>query len=549
LSKSVPPPEPLDYAPAARPALNPWLFVPVLYFMQFLPNGLVTSLFAAVYKSLGVENLKIAMWTGLASLPWTFKMFWGPLVDLNSTKRRWTCAMQAAITVVLLLTAGAIATPQFFVLTVIAMFLMATLSATHDIACDGLYLMSLDKQRQAAFSGVMGAASRLGRLFVDSILVVFAGYLINRGLEAQSAWMIALGIAAGMYAAGAVWNFFVLPRPAADKPAADIPTEERLRNIWRTLAIIAAGVTLYFLISATIEFIGYGVFRSLHGNTFDAAMAMTDPELRKAALTALPKPRVPANWHMTADALRTQATILIAGLGLLPVCALIIRKLVRNTTMGDAFVSYARQPGFAAILSFIMFYRFGEAMIFAMTSLFVLDARDAGGMGMTLGQLGMVKGLGQPIGLMLGGLLGGWWISRVGLRKAFWLLMICLHTPNLLYVWTAYTLPHPNWLYPVVFIDAFGYGVGFAGYFVFLMQVAQRGRFVTSHYAIGTGLGALFITFATIAAGIVQSVFGYTGVFIGACIMTIPGTLVLLFIPLDEEQSRALAGQARKEHG
>jgi PAT family beta-lactamase induction signal transducer AmpG len=89
-----------------------------------------------------------------------------------------------------------------------------------------------------------------------------------------------------------------------------------------------------------------------------------------------------------------------------------------------------------------------------------------------------------------------------------------------------------------VFAEAFGYGVGFAGYFVYLMHVAQRGKFVTSHYAIGTGLGALFITLATILAGIVQSVFGYKGVFLAACLLTIPGTLVLLFIPMEEEDTK-----------
>jgi len=130
--------------------------------------------------------------------------------------------------------------------------------------------------------------------------------------------------------------------------------------------------------------------------------------------------------------------------------------------------------------------------------------------------------------------------------------VICMHVPNLLYVWAAHNpwianehLAVLNWftvahwpLYPVVFAEAFGYGVGFAGYFVYLMHVAQRGKFVTSHYAIGTGLGALFITLATILAGIVQSVFGYKGVFLAACLLTIPGTLVLLFIPMEDEETK-----------
>ena len=524
-------------------SINPWMFVPVLYFMQFLPNGLVTSLFGTVYKSLGVDNVQITMWTGLAALPWTFKMFWGPLVDLNWTKRWWTVAMQVLLSVVLLATAGAITTSNFFAITVAMMFAMATLSATHDIACDGLYLMSLDKKRQAAFSGVMAAFSRLGRLFVDSLLVVIAGRMITDTTPLpgrQRAWFIALGIAALIYAAGSLWNFFVLPRPQKDVPAVDVAPGERSKNVWRTLAIVATGVVAYFAITAAVELAGFSIFRNLHGGTYDAAMSIAPGADRTAALAALPKPRVPITWHMTGPEQRTQWIQLGVCAVLLPLCFLVIRRLVRGTPMGDAFVSYVRQPGFGAILSFIIFYRFGEAMVFAMAALFILDKPEAGGMGVSVEGLGFIKGVGQVAGLMLGGLLGGWWISRVGLRRAFWPMVICMHVPNVLYVWAAYELPTIGWLYPVVFIEAFGYGVGFAGYFVYLMHVAQRGRFVTSHYAIGTGLGALFITLATILAGIVQSVWGYTGVFAVACLLTIPGTLTLLFIPMDEEQTKSV---------
>ncbi|HYO10313.1 MAG TPA: hypothetical protein VER17_15195 [Tepidisphaeraceae bacterium] len=526
-----------DATPAAT-TINPWLFVPVLYFMQFLPNGMVTSMFGATYKSLGIDNVSIATWTGLAALPWSFKMFWGPLVDLNFTKRRWTVTMQVLLSVTFLVTAGAITTSNFFAITVAMMFAMATLSATHDIACDGLYLMSLDKKRQAAFSGVMAMFSRLGRLFVDGVLLVLAGRLANAGMQAQNAWMVALAIAAMLYAAGTIWNFFMLPRPAADVPVADVAPGERTNNVWRTLTIVAAGVVAYFAASAIVELIGYGVFRNLYAATYDAAMSLADPAARKAAMEALAKPKVPVTWHMTAGELRTQLSILGSCAALLPFLWLLIRRQVSGTPMGDAFVSYFRQPGFRWILCFIVFYRFGEAMIFAMAALFILDKPEAGGMGVTLDQLGVIKAMAQAGGLILGGLLGGWWISRVGLRRAFWPLVFCMHVPNVLYVWAAYELPRPIWLYPVVFLEAFGYGVGFAGYFVYLMHVAQRGRFVTSHYAIGTGLGALFITFATILAGIVQSVFGYKGVFVTACILTIPGTLTLLFIPMDEEETK-----------
>jgi len=519
-------------APVAGPveptkqSINPWLFVPVLYFMQSLPNILVTETFGTAFKNLEVDNLQIALWSGLAALPWAFKMFWGPLVDLSFTKRQWTVAMQVLICGTLIVSASVMNTSSFFPLAVASMFILATFSATHDIACDGLYLMSLNRTQQAAFSGVMATFSRLGRFFAASVVVWVAGWIITRGAERQTAWAIALGTGALAYGAGMLWNAFMLPRPAADVPAVDVAPGERSKNVVRTLTIIAFGVALYYLIDATLQLIGYAIFKNVAAGT------------------------VPQKWDLLINSETNELVQQFVKLGVcvvaLPLIWILIRSQVRGTAMGDAFVSYIRQPGFPAILAFIVFYRFGEAMVFAMAKLFIIGKWEEGGMGVSLQQYGAIQAAGQVMGLILGGLLGGWFISRVGLRRAFWPLVLCMHVPNVLYVWIAMQRPDPMWLYPVVFAEAFGYGFGFAGYFVYLMHVAQRGKYVTSHYAIGTGLGALFITFATITAGIIQSVFGYVGVFVAACLFTIPGTLTLLFIPMDEAETKKV--KAASDH-
>src|SRR4051812_25508301 len=166
---------PTAVAEVAQPSIRPWRFVPTVYFLQGLPYFLVSELFAIVYKSLGVEVPKITLWTGLAVLPWTFKMFWAPLVELNSTRRRWTLAMQVLIAIMMGCVAIAMTSSAYFGLTVGAMFIIATLSATHDIACDGFYLLSLDRQRQAAFSGVLSTSSRMARLFVTAFVLFLAG--------------------------------------------------------------------------------------------------------------------------------------------------------------------------------------------------------------------------------------------------------------------------------------------------------------------------------------------------------------------------------------
>jgi PAT family beta-lactamase induction signal transducer AmpG len=531
---------PLERSASAQ-RINPWLFVPVLYFMQSIPNILATESFVAIYKDLGVDNLKITFWTSIIGLPWTFKLFWGPLVDLNFTKRSWTVAMQALITGSLVIAAAVIPGGNFFWWSLAALFFVALFSATHDIACDGLYLMSLDKSRQAGFSGVMATCSRLGRMFISFGLLYAAGKLQAFGWAKDTAWAIALGVAAGVYGLGMLWNSFALPRPEADVPAPQTEPNQNRKNILRTLAVVVTGVCLYFMVAAVVELIGYGIFNSMHGSQYDATMAAAPAE-RAVLLQGLPKPRVPINWHMTPGELRTQLAWLIGGAIAIVPAFMVTRRLIGNSPMGEAFVTYFRQSGFGAILAFIVFYRFGEAMILKIVPLFFLGKVEEGGMGLGVEEVGKIYGFGLPAGLIFGGLSGGWLIAKIGLRKSFWPLVVCMHTPNLLYVLVAYQPPANHlWLYPVAFIEAFGYGFGFAGYFVYLMYVAQRRpEFRTSHYAIGTGLGALFITFAGIFSGILQQAFGYFGFFVAACLFTIPGTLTLLFIPMDNDETRAV---------
>lgn len=544
-------PTSLEYATPShdqRPS-NPWLFVPVLYFMQSIPNILVTESFTSVYKDMGIDNLTITFWTSIIGLPWTFKLFWGPLVDLNFTKRGWTIAMQVLLTGGLVLTAATLPTGGFFLLTLVALFLIAICSATHDIACDGLYLMSLDKSRQAAFSGVMATCSRLGRMVVSFGFLYAAGKLQNFGWAKGTAWAMALGMIAMVYGAGMLWNLFALPRPSMDRPAEATEPDQNQKNIVRTLAVILVGVCAYFLVAACVELVGAMVFRGVEGAKYDAVMSIADPASRADVLKALEKPRVPLNWHMTARERNVQLTTLVACAILFYPAWRLTRALIGKSPMGSAFSTYLRQPGFPAILAFIIFYRFGEAMIMKMVVLFLQGSVAEGGMGIKVDEVGKIYGFGVPAGLIAGGLAGGAIISRVGLRRAFWPLVVCMHVPNLLYVLVAYERPDNHlWLYPVAFIEALGYGFGFAGYFVYLMYVAQRGNYRTSHYAIGTGLGALFITFAGILAGIVQQALGYLGFFIVACIMTIPGTLTLLFIPMDNEQTKAQATAAQGDH-
>ena len=156
-----------------------------------------------------------------------------------------------------------------------------------------------------------------------------------------------------------------------------------------------------------------------------------------------------------------------------------------------------------------------------------------GGMGVIVDDLGAIKGVAQvnrpddrrACRWMVG--------SRAkDFERAFWPLVVCMHVPNLLYIWAAYTLPGKLALYPVVFFEAFGYGAGFAGYFVFLMQVAQRGEYVTSPLRNRHGPGGTVHHLRDDSGGHRAIGLRLSRASLSRRVsFTIPGTLTLLFIP------------------
>src|SRR5262249_12572962 len=154
----------------AMKSRSPWLFVPPLYFLQGLPVILVQQFSALFYKKMGVPNDEIALWTSLLGWPWIVKMLWGPVIDMTATKRAWTIRMQAAIACCLFAFAFAIPLASFWPVTLGILFLVAFLSATHDIASDGYYLVALEKEQQAFFVGITSTFFRLAWVFCTGAL-------------------------------------------------------------------------------------------------------------------------------------------------------------------------------------------------------------------------------------------------------------------------------------------------------------------------------------------------------------------------------------------
>jgi PAT family beta-lactamase induction signal transducer AmpG len=195
---------------------NPWTFIPTLYFAEGVPYILINAVSVIVYKRMGIDNATLAFWTSFLYLPWVIKMFWGPMVDTHSTKRSWILGTQFAMTIFLGLVAAAMHLPAFFVVSLIAFFAAAFVSATHDIAADGFYLLALDKNDQSLFVGIRSTFYRFAMIFGQGLIVWLAGRLEVSTGNIPGSWTIAFAIAATLFGAIFIYHRFMLPYPVSD---------------------------------------------------------------------------------------------------------------------------------------------------------------------------------------------------------------------------------------------------------------------------------------------------------------------------------------------
>lgn len=163
--------------------INPWAWIPTLYFAQGLPYVAVMTISVIMYKRLGISNTDIALYTGWLYLPWVIKPFWSPFVDIIKTKRWWTLTMQWIMAFALAGIAFSIPVPFFFQLTLAVFWLVGFTSATHDIAADGFYMLALTEHEQSLYVGIRSTFYRVATVAGQGLLVILAGLIeTNSGL-------------------------------------------------------------------------------------------------------------------------------------------------------------------------------------------------------------------------------------------------------------------------------------------------------------------------------------------------------------------------------
>jgi PAT family beta-lactamase induction signal transducer AmpG len=201
----------------------------------------------------------------------------------------------------------------------------------------------------------------------------------------------------------------------------------------------------------------------------------------------------------------------------------------------ETFGTFFRKPKIIVLLLFLLLYRLGEAQLLTVAKFFLLDPRTKGGLALTDDQFGWIYGHIGVGALLLGGLLGGFIVSRHGLKFWLWPMLLAIHLPDAVFIWLAYTQPENFWAIGAgLAIEQFGYGFGFTAFMLYMIYIA-RGEHQTAHYAICTGFMALGMMLPGMWSGWLQEHIGYPHFFIWVLLATIPSFIVAMRIPLDAE--------------
>lgn len=191
---------------------NPWIWVPSLYLTESLPYVIIITVSVVMYKSLGVSNADIGLYTSFLYLPWVIKPIWSPILELFGNKKQWFLSMQLILSLVFLAVGLTTGVNQFFLITLAFFWMGAFASATNDIASDGLYLIALKPDQQSFFVGMRSTFYRVGMITGQGLIVIFAGYLEEEFGNPAQAWSWTMIAVSGLMLLLTGINYLATPK-------------------------------------------------------------------------------------------------------------------------------------------------------------------------------------------------------------------------------------------------------------------------------------------------------------------------------------------------
>ncbi len=416
-----------------------------------------------LFAKMGVPNDQLAFFTTLLYFPWFLKGLWSPFVDVLRTKRWWIVTMQALMTALCILLTMTLPHPS------------AEMIAAKETSV-GLFRWTL------IFFIITAFASATHDIAADGY------YMIAHDTKSQAAFV---GIRSTFYRIAMVFSQGVLVYAAGyiENQTGNIPLS------WQ----VTLGMTSVILLLVTV----YHCF------------ALPKVEREKPNPDIVLRPSTGRSIEQSSSPVKGREKD---------------RQEVWKE-LGQAFATFFTKPGVGLAIAFMLLYRLSEGFLVKLSQPFLIDAKEAfirdgqvigGGLGLSTDTVGLLYGTIGVIFLLLGGILGGIYISRRGLKRSIWLMAAALTLPSFVYCYLSMAQPESLWLIgTAVSFEQFGYGFGFTAYMLYMMHFSE-GEYKTAHYAICTAFMALSMMIPGFVAGSLEMAVGYSTFFwiANACSIT-----------------------------
>ncbi len=256
-------------------------------------------------------------------------------------------------------------------------------------------------------------------------------------------------------------------------------------------------------------------------------------------------------WALNASGV-TMAALALYHLRVLPTGS-IARRPKDAGEVVDTFArtvrSFFAKKSIVGMLTFVFLFRSAEGLLLIEAPLFLQAPLEDGGIGLSLTDKSIIDGTVGTIVTIFGGLLGGAFVSRYGLPRTLFVLAVCLNLPDLTYVYLSQVVSPES---PVSFttvatmaaIEKFGYGFGFVGNMLYMMQQIAPGKYTMTHYAFATALMNLVLVPTQMASGPLADWLGYRDFFLFVMVATIPSLVAAWLAPFPHAEPGPDGGAA-----
>lgn len=178
------------------------------------------------------------------------------------------------------------------------------------------------------------------------------------------------------------------------------------------------------------------------------------------------------------------------------------------------------------VLAFLFFYKLGDSLCTALATPFYLD------MGYSKTEIGVIAKNAGLWPMVIGGILGGIWMVKLGINRALWIFGVVQFVTILGFVWMAWLGPGESTparlvvLATVIAGEAIGAGLGTTAFVAFMAR-STHPAYTATQLALFTSLMAVPRTFINATAGWLVEALGWTNFFWLCFALAVPGMLLL----------------------